>query len=60
LSYRVLDRPTWNGLDGRIVNCNTVAAFKTYISMWFQNYGKSALRGMCTLMPRTEDGFGEK
>jgi len=28
-SYRVLDRPTWNGLDGRIVNCNTAAAFKT-------------------------------
>jgi len=24
----------WNGLDGRIINCKTVATFKTHIFKW--------------------------
>jgi len=30
-SHRVVD--TWNGLHGRILNCNAIATFHTYIGL---------------------------
>jgi len=42
LPVRLVDM--WNGLDGRIVNCNTAATFITHISVWFENYAELEMR----------------